>query len=318
MPGVNLGDLVATTLRNVSKDIADNVTNDNGFLRHLKDKGNLKKSVSGGREIDEAIMYGTNSSVQFYDGYDAFTPPTDQQVIDLATYNWKQLGGFIAISGKESMQNRNKEQRFDFLETRKKHLEASMMNTFATSLYSDGTGSAGKELGGLRLLVADDPTAAGTIGGINQVTNTFWRNQYSAAAATSSTTIQGRMNSMSLATRRGADATDLILADDTMYTYYWESLQANQRFVGDSFGDAGGDDVLRYKKAKFLYDDQCPDKHMYFLNSKYIFFKYAEGRWFDVGSKRTIQNADYDVVPLFVMGNLTCSNRARQGVIIAS
>ena len=101
MAVANLGDLVSTTLRNVSKQIADNVTNDNGFLEHLDKKGNIKKSVSGGREIDEAIMYGTNSSVSWYDGYDTFTPPTTQEVIDLATLNWQQLGGFVASSGKE-------------------------------------------------------------------------------------------------------------------------------------------------------------------------------------------------------------------------
>lgn len=313
----NVGDLIATTLRNVSKTIADNVTNDNGFLAHLDGKGNIKKSVNGGREIDEAIMYGTNSSVQWYDGYDTFTPPTTQEVVDLAVYNWKQIGGFIAVSGKEQMMNRGKEQRFDFVETRIKQLTANMKNTFATSLYSLGTGSAGKELGGLQLLVSDDSTAAGTVGGINQVTNVFWRNKFSAAAATTSATIQGRMNNMWLQTKRGKDAVDLILADDDMYTYYWESLQANQRFTNEDFGDAGGGE-LKYKKAKVIYDDQCPNKHMYFLNTDYLFFKYAEGRWFDVGKNRTIQNADYDVVPLFCMGNLTVSNRARQGVIIAS
>ena len=317
MAVANLGDLVSTTLRNVSKQIADNVTNDNGFLEHLDKKGNIKKSVSGGREIDEAIMYGTNSSVSWYDGYDTFTPPTTQEVIDLATFNWKQLGGFVAISGKEAMMNRNDAQRFDFLETRQKQLMANMKNTFATSLYSLGTGSSGKELGGLQLLVSDDPTAAGTVGGINQVTNTFWRNQFSAAAATSSSTVQARMNAMWLATKRGKDQADLILADDDMYTYYWTSLQAQQRFTNEDFGDAGGGE-LRYKKAKVVYDDQCPNKHMYFLNTDYIYFKYAEGRWFDVGKSRTIQTADYDVVPVFVMGNLTISNRARQGVIIAS
>lgn len=313
----SVGDLIATTLRNVSKTIADNVTNDNGFLAHLDSKGNIKKSVSGGREIDEAIMYGTNSSVAWYDGYDTFTPPTQQEVIDLAVFNWKQLGGFISVSGKEQMMNRGPAQRFDFVETRIKQLTANMKNTFATSLYSLGTGSAGKELGGLQLLVSDDPTAAGTVGGINQVTNSFWRNQYSAAAATSSTTVQGRMNTMWLATKRGKDQVDLILADDDMYTYYWESLQAKQRFTSDDFGDGGGGQ-LKYKNALFLYDSECPNKHMYFLNTDYLFFKYAEGRWFDVGKNRTIQNADYDVVPLFVMGNLTVSNRARQGVIIAS
>lgn len=313
---VNVGDLVATTLRNVGPGWADNVTSDNALLHYLKKRGNVRKYAGGGRTIDEAVLHGSNSSVQFYSGYDTFTPPTTgQEVIDLASFNWKQLGGFVAISGLETVQNMEENRRKDWLKARMEQLKANLENTFATSCYSSGTGSGGKELGGLGLLVDDDPTSAGTIGGIDQVANSFWRNQYSAAAATTSSNIKSRMNSMWLATKRGADKVDLILADDVMYTYYWESLQDQVRFKSSEKADAGFD-AIAYKSADVLHDGECTSKHMYFLNTKYLAFRYAPGHWFQAGEKRKVTNADYDVIPMFVMGNFTISNRARQGVII--
>ena len=57
---------------------------------------------------------------------------------------------------------------------------------------------------------------------------------------------------------------------------------------------------------------------MYFLDTDSLSFRYFADRWFDVGDARTVTNADYEVVPVWVMGNLTCSDRARNGVLLAS
>jgi hypothetical protein len=51
-----------------------------------------------------------------------------------------------------------------------------MKNKMGAAVYADGTGSGGKEIGGLALLVPDAPTA-GTVGGINRATWAFWRSQ---------------------------------------------------------------------------------------------------------------------------------------------
>jgi hypothetical protein len=318
---IDVGDLVATTLRNVSKDIADNVTNDNALLRYLQKGGRIREQRDGGREIDEAVLYGTNSSVQFYDNYDTFTPPTTgQEVIDLAIYAWKQQGGFVSISGKEKKMNAGEYRRFEFAKVRIQQLKANLSNQFATSSYSLGTGSGGKELGGLQLLVQDLPTAAGTVGGINQVTNPFWQNKFSAAVSTDATTILGRMQNMYLQTKRGMDHVDLILADDDMFGYFWSYLGSIQRITSADRGGSGyeGDELYFKNGIPVVYDDQCPNKHMYFLNTKYLGFKYAPGGWFEQGERRQVTNADYEVIPVFTMGNFTCGNRARQGVIIAS
>jgi hypothetical protein len=317
MPNPNVGSLVATTLRNRRKNVADTVTNHNALLMLMNEQGSIKEVAQGGRTIFEPLFYGTNSSVSFYSGYETFTPPTGLEVIDGAEYNWKQLGGFVSISGLEMVQNSGKYAAVDLLETRIKHLQAQLSNTFATSIYSNGTGTGGKEFGGLGLLVADNPAAAGVAGGVDQAANPFWRNQVSAAAVFNTVTAKARMNAMYLNTIRGKDKTNLWLADNEMYTQYWAGEQELQRYTDSKLADKGFAN-LKFNGAPLVYDDNCPARRMYALNTDALSFRYAPSRWFEVGDARQVTNADYEVVPVWTMGNMTTNNRALQGVIISS
>jgi hypothetical protein len=320
MASPNLTDLVVSTARKYIDRLSDNVSNDNGLFQYLKKNGSIQRYAGGGRTVVEPLLFGqtANTSVQWYTDYDAFTPQTAIEVLDGSEWQWKQLGGFVAVSGREKMINRSDEQRFEFIKFRTEHLQAQLTNTFATALYSTGTGSGGKELGGLQLIVADDPTAAGTVGGINQVTNTFWRNKFSPATGTTSSTITGRMNSMWLAIKRGKDVPTLWVADDDMFGYYEASLQGLQRITSSDEAADAGMPSYRYKGKPFIYDDQCPNKHLYALNLNDIKLRIINDRMFEVGDKRTVTNADYDVVPVFTMATLTTGRRASHGVIIAS
>jgi len=49
--------------------------------------------------------------------------------------------------------------------------------------WSDGTGNSSKDLGGLQFLISTTPTT-GTVGGINRATFSFWRNQQTSGAKT--------------------------------------------------------------------------------------------------------------------------------------
>jgi hypothetical protein len=318
MSSLNLGEIVATTLRKRNPKMVDNITNHNALLRTLREKGHFK-AAGGGRTLVEPIAYSENSSAKFYSGYDTFTITEQSDQIDAAEYDWKQLGGFALISGLEEIKNAGKYAALNLIKSRIEVLEMTLQNKAGAAVFADGTGTSGKEFGGLQLLVQDDPTASSTVGGIQQSSNTFWQNQYDdeSSTAISSSTITGKMNAMWLSTIRGSDKPDLIVADADLYTAYEESLQQYQRFA-DSKMAAAGFEALKYKSADVVYDDQCPAKHMYFLNTRYLYMQHAPGRMFTVGKERIIENADYRAIPVWLAGNLTCSNRARQGVILDS
>lgn len=200
--------------------------------------------------------------------------------------------------------------------SRIKNLEKTLQNKAATAVYADGTTDT-KSLGGLQLLISDDPTASSSVGGINQSTYTWWRNQYSAAAATSSGNIGSRMNTMWLSCIRGTDKPDFIVGDSVMYTHFEENLQQYQRFASSSEAEMGFES-LKYKTADVFYDDQCPASHMYFCNTDYLFLRPHVDRQFVPLLERQSINQDAMVQPVVFGGNMTTSNRSLQGVIIAS
>lgn len=261
---VNIGELVATTLRNRRGELADNVTNHNALFLRLSQKGKIVP-VDGGRTIVEELEYGDNANIAWYSGYEVLGTAASE-VFDAAEFNWKQLAGNVVISGLEGdVQNSGKERSINLLEKRIGNLQKGLRNAAATAVYATGSGNSGKEFGGLRYLVADDPTAAASIGGIAQNTYTWWRNQTSTDVTTyNSTTILGEMNDLWLPCVRGTDKPDLVAADANSYTFYESALQAYQRFASSEMA-AAGFESLKYKTADVVYDDQCPANHMYFL-----------------------------------------------------
>lgn len=311
MASPNLSEIVTTTLRNRSKSLADNVSNHNALLKRLKENGNT--NLVTGRQIVRELEHADNSTVGFYSGYESLDV-SPSEVLSAATYDYKQMAGNVTISGLEQIQNSGTEAVINLLESRINVLEKSLMNKLSTSLYSDGTGTSGKEVGGLQLLVSDAGT--GVVGGINSTTFPFWKSQQitASSSAFSTANVQTDMNNMYLKLVRGADSPDLIMADATAYKAFLGSLQAIQRITSDGMANSGFTSVA-YLNSDVIFDDACPENKMYFLNTDYIRLETAASRNFVPGEAKMSINQDALVTPMFWSGNLTCSNRALQGVI---
>ena len=311
MASPNLSEIVTTTLRNRSKTLSDNVSNHNALLRRLRENGN-QTSVTG-RDIVRELEYADNGTVQFYAGYESLdVSPSD--VLSAAVFDYKQLAGNVTISGLEQIKNSGTEAIINLLEARINVLEKSLMNSLSTSLYSDGTGTSGKEVGGLQLLIADAGT--GTVGGINSSTFTFWQNVQTTAtsSAFSVANVQSDMNTIYLSLVRGADSPDLVMAGTNAYTAFLGSLQAIQRITSDDLANSGFTS-LQYLNSDVVFDSACNTNRMYFLNTDYLRLEVAAARDFVPGEAKMSVNQDAMVTPMFWSGNLTCSNRALQGVI---
>ena len=312
MASPNLSEIVTTTLRNRSRQLADNVTNHNALLRKMRERGNVVE-LSGGRDIVRELEYQANDTVNFYSGYEVLdTSPAD--VLSSAVFDWKQLAGTVTISGLEEIKNSGPDAIINLLEARISVLEKSLENSLSTSLYSDGTGSSGKEVGGLQLVIADAGT--GTVGGINSSTFSFWQNVQTTAtsSAFSTSNIQSDMNNIYLSLVRGVDKPDIVTADANAYKSFLGSLQAIQR-VADANEANSGFVTTRYLGSDVYYDDQVPTNKMYFINTSYLRLEVAADRNFVPLDSRMSVNQDAMVVPMVWSGNLTCSNRALQGVI---
>lgn len=315
-PNSSFTDIVTTTLQGYSGELADNITNHNALLRQIDKKGNKKPAT--GRSIVQELEYAENSTVMFYSGAETFDV-SPSETFTAAEFSYKQLVGSVTITGLEEIQNSGKEAVHNLLRSRIRNLEKSLKNTVATSLYATGTGSSGKEIGGLRLLVADVNT--NDVGGISGNTYSWWRNyvyDFSTASVTaSSTTITHAMNLANISATRGADKPDMVMSAQDYFIFYLESLQANQRFTDDKGAGAGFNSLMFNGNIPVIHDDQCPDSHMYFLNTDYIFLRPAKGKEFKPLGERASINQDAMVMPVTWAGNMTISNRSLQAVICA-
>lgn len=321
MPSPNLEELAATTLRNRTGKLADNVSNSNALLQRLNRSGTMMPAP-GGRTIVQELDYAENSTFKYYSGYEVLNiNPSD--VVSAAEYTWKQAATVVTISGLEGdVQNAGKEAIINLMRARIRNAERTMSNNISTGIYSDGTGSSGKQITGLQAQVADAPTT-GTVGGIDRASFSFWRNQkYAGVAdgggAVSASNIRRYMQALWILCIRGADRTDLIVADGNYFQFYWESLTDQQRFTRADNGVSGFENIA-FNTADVVYDGDSglPANHMYFLNTNYIHWRPHSSRNMVPLERRMSVNQDAIVVPLVFAGNLTASNLDVQGVLIA-
>lgn len=330
---INLGEIIATTLRSRTGQLADNVSNNNALLTRLNTKGRIKP-FTGGSQILQEISYANNATAMMYSGYQTLDI-TPVKVIDAATFDIKQAAVGITISGLEMLKNSGKEQVIDLLDARIDVAEDTMSNMISTGLYSDGTNYGGLDITGLRAAVSTTPTS-GTYGGFDRSvsSNAFWRNQSTTFSGLSLTagsdTIQRAMNTLYLKQVRGTDMVDLILADNTYFTYYLESLQAITR-ITDKSGDMGKFQSLQFMGADVVLDGGLisgsnnsgvsyagvPSSQMYFLNTKYLHYRPHADRNMIVSDERFSVNQDAICKLILWAGNLTGSNMSLQGVLSA-
>jgi len=321
-PG-SITDIVATTIQSRTRQIADNVTKNNALLARLSQRGQIK-TFSGGNVILQELSFAENGNAGFYSGYDLL-PVAAQDVISAAEFQIKQLACPVVISGLEQLQNSGREAFIDLLESRINVAEATMANKLAASIYSDGTGSGGKEVTGLNAAVPSNPTT-GTYGGIDRATWTFWQSKlydFSTAGVTPPPTgaqMQTGLNTLWASLVRGSDRPDLIVLDSAYWGIYTASLQANQRFTDPSVGSLGFPS-LKFMDADVVLDGGiggfCPANTGFMLNTKYLFMRPHRDRNMVSLSpnKRYAINQDAEVQILAWAGNLTCSGAQFQGRI---
>ena len=314
-------DIIATTIQSRSGELADNLTQNNAILQRLQQKGNVRP-FSGGNVILEEIMYDDSSTnnANSYSGYEVLNIAPDSP-ISAAQFKIAQYADAVTMSGLEMLQNSSKEAIIDLLDGRMQVSEARLLNRISGDLYGDGTGNGGKNLDGLGAAVAASPTS-GTYGGINRATWTFWQNQITSGA-TSSSTILAAMTNAAIKQIRGTDKADLIVAGNTLYSYYVGALQAIQRIAAEESGAAGFASLKFYGGGTSAdvvlgggYGSQETATYMYFLNTNYIFLRpHKERNFVPIGGERQSINQDAIVKLYGWAGNLTTSNSFLQGLL---
>jgi len=311
MPGnANFDTLLSTTIANYRKTLTDNVFTARPLTYFLMDKGRIRM-LNGGTKIVEPLIYGTNSTVASYSGYDTLSL-TPQEGISAAEYDWKQYAVSIAISGIEEAKNNGEQAILNLLEAKIMQAEESMKEGFNQMFFGDGTGNSGKNWLGLGAIVE----SGNTVGGINSASgqgNDWWRSyEENTAGALTLAQMTTAYNSVSV----GNDHPDMVLTTQTLFEKYESLLQPQLRYTDTKTADAGFQNLL-FKAAPVAYDVHCTAGVVYFLNSKYLTLVGHSDKWFANTEFVRPENLDARYSLIMCYGNLTCRNRAKQGKLTA-
>ena len=301
----NFDALLSTTLANYRSQLTDNVFNARPLTNHLMEKGRVRM-LSGGTKIVEPLIYGQNSTISSYSGYDTLSL-TPQAGITAAEYDWKQYAVSIAISGIEEAKNNGENEIINLLEAKIMQAEESMREGFTTMFYADGTGNSGKDWNGLENLV----DASGTVGGIDRAGtgNTFWRSTETAVGGALTLPIMTTLyNTISV----GNDHPDFAVTTQTLFEKYEALLQPQLRYSDVKTANSGFQNLL-FKDVALVYDTACVATNLYMLNSKYLTLVGHSDKWFKQTEFIRPEDLDARYALIMCYGNLTCRNAKKQG-----
>lgn len=311
------------TMRAKRKRLTDNISDQYPTVGRFR-KAGIMEVETGGKEIQEDLMYALTSS-EWFDGYDQLnTDATDG--ITAAFYNFRYQATPIVISMTEEMESRKEGGAVKLLTAKTTQAMTGAMDNVNAALHS---AQSGKSILGLQDIV---PQSAGTtLGGINATNETWWENQRTDfdATYTSFLTKIGDRHSGVIAlgtvwnnAAEGNDKPNLILSSYTTYGYYEQLFEGtgHTRFVvkqgskNQDFG-LGADGDLTFRGAPWVPDRDCASDDIYLLNTKYLKLKVQAGMNFSKTPFKEPTDQMAKVAFVIFGAQLVTNHRARQGVL---
>ena len=320
MADANLGEVAASVWEaKIGTKPTDNIFTSYALFHFLGEKG-FKEEADGGRIIEHSLEYVVNSTFKSYSEME--TLDTSRiTVFDAARFEWKVNAGTVVYSELERLRAQASGGKFDVIAAKLENGRNSHVAALNSQCWSDGTGNTGKDIGGLQLIIATTPTT-GTVGQINRATFTFWRNQQTSGAKTTTAfdNLRASMRSIyNLSSRGGIEDTPMaFMTTRTVFEGYEGLLIANERFTDKGSGEgAFKNTVLQFKGAKGSYDEDAASGNLYFFNNDALKFVYLRGGWMKMYPEVDPANQLTNVHKVATFGNMSTGNSRRLGVVSA-
>ena len=290
---------------------------------------NRVRKLDGGIDIEMPLEYAVGTSMQYFDGVDTITftlKDTDTN----AKYDWKHAAQTLVLDNKDILKIKGNSAKItNYVGGKLRNTNKSMATTLNASLTA--LSPASKAIHSIPILVDYAPTGAGTIGGINQAlgANSWWRNQIKASGATSWELLVSEIESLrnSIAYNMSGDAPDLFLTNQTVYELLVKYMRSKgtHNFINKEMSNVLKVDVPMASGMNVVWDtgvvepaEEATHSAGYLLNTDYLQFCMHQDRQFKLEGPENLlfsQGQDATAWVIMLMGNLTCSNRSKQGVI---
>lgn len=193
-----------------------------------------------------------------------------------------------------------------------------------TMYWKDGTQDA-KQVPGIMSFILDDPTTAVSVLGVDQSTNTWWRNR--AVLAMNSGTPANQVVVQTLQRewrqlRRYGGNPNLVLCGSAFIDFMEQELRSKGNYTLEGWTSSKTTDAsiadITFKGVKFQYDPTLDDlgrsKYCYALDTKHIFPMVIEGESMKKHSPERPAQQYLFYRALTWVGGLICDQRNAQGV----
>lgn len=261
MPFISTSEMNALTHRNLRPTIIDQKFKSATMLGIFRGKKRLKLE-DGGSIISQPILSQINQTAMSYSGADVLNATAQEEFTDYEL-PWKQATVSVVITGLQREQNSGREQSINFVKNKQESALLALFNLMAGWVYGDGSGNNGKDWDGFGAAINN---AAGfqTYLGIDRIANPWWQAQvFDPGVATALS--GGNMMTLYMSTRTDEEVIDVISGTKAGYQQYWGLLTPGERYVDDSIGNLGFDNIAFQGKA-LVEDSHQPAGTMTFWN----------------------------------------------------
>ena len=314
----NDGQLVAAAWEDyVKQEPTDNIFPRFWLLENMRVGDGFRKGA--GDPITGTIEYAVNTTVKAMSELETLDV-NRVDVFDRYEYAWKFVGGDIVMSEFERLVTAGGAGKFDLYAGKINNLKRSFENQINGDLFSDGTGTGGKQAGGLQLVVPNSPTS-GSRGGISAATFSFWRSQQTSGAQSSAAFDNLKASVRSIynlcSNGPGQETPEYIVSTRTEFEGFEALSTTLERYNRDSPTDklltGFKGTYIMFKDIPWGYDGMCPSGSAYVLNRRNLFIRYM--LWMKAFPPGTPVNQFIDVVKILTIYNLCSDNPRRLGVV---
>jgi hypothetical protein len=269
--------------------------------------GNVE-TLDGGTKIVQPLLYAEIGNQGSYSGSDVFLTDEDEGTT-AAEYNWKQYYATIKLKNIDVAKNSGSAAVLRIVENEVMRAEMSIAESLDELFLADGSGNGGKDFDGLANLVAQNSTA---VGGIDPSAggNEWWQSQLTTADTNA--TDLSELRTKYLACSEGNDFPTNIFTTETIYAAIDKEFEQRQRFMDPTMANQGFETIM-FHGAPISFDRNVTAGFVYFLNFKYITLYKLGDTWFKMSDWLEPTNQDVRIKKITSYGELTISNRKRQG-----
>jgi len=321
-----LSEYITTIQRNRQKVVRDNIGNNNAAFAAGKQHG-MFESYSGGRTIVEEMFFDDVSSFNWIDNGSVVSTGSNP-VMTAAEYNHKMCCVAVYLSDWEKLINSGPEGVIKLAAKRTEAAEITALNKINASFFGDGTGSGGKEPGGLGLLVTSSPST-GTVGSIDRSTTggAFFRNYALAVNSTfgankNAANIKQAYQRALLNVERANDGTLIGLVGTTDMESIQIASQGIQRVQNEGLAKLGfkniefeGVPLVHCGGINFGGETLIGSTTTYFVNPKYLKLRYHKDCWMDPVEERQSVNQLASIKFLASMFNFTLAGAKQHAIV---